>query len=254
MRRLEGKTAIVTGATSGIGCGIAELFASEGAAVVIGGRDEARGREVVNAIAARGGRAFFVAGNVAEVETSRRLVQAAIGEFGGLDVLVPNAAVLGIGSVLDLSIEAWKETLDINLTSVFCLVKMGAPEMLKRNGGSIVVTGSIAAFKAFPNHPAYCASKGALVPLVRQLAIDLAPRIRVNVICPGQVDTPLLHDSVSAFPHPDTILRETAARIPLKRFGTPKDLAQAALFLAGDESTWMTGTAITLDGGLMTGA
>lgn len=254
MGKLKGKTAIVTGGTSGIGRGMAERFAAEGASVVIGGRDAVRGKEVVGAIGAQGGRAIFVAGNVADVETNRRLVDAAIREFGGLDVLAPNAAVLGIGSVLELSIEAWKDTLDINLNAVFYLVKLAVPEMLKRQGGSIVVTGSIAAFKGFPNHPAYCASKGALVPLVRQLAIDLAPRIRINVLCPGQVDTPLLRDSVRAFPHPETIIREATERIPLKRLGTPGDVASAAVFLAGDESAWMTGTALTLDGGVMTGA
>ena len=253
MKKLDGKVAIVTGGTSGIGRGIAERFAVEGAAVVIGGRDAARGREVVGAVCARGGRAIFVAGDVADIETNQRLVDTAIRAFGGLDVLAPNAAVLGIGGILDLSIEAWQETLDVNLNAVFYLVKLAVPEMLQRHGGSIVVTGSIAAFKGFPNHPAYCASKGALVPLVRQLAIDLAPRIRINIVCPGQVDTPLLRDSVRAFPNPETIIREATARIPLKRLGTPDDIACAAVFLASDESSWMTGAALTLDGGVMTG-
>jgi NAD(P)-dependent dehydrogenase (short-subunit alcohol dehydrogenase family) len=253
MQRLAGRTAIVTGGTSGIGRGIAERFAAEGAAVVVGGRDAERGRETVDAIRAAGGRAVFVAGDVAEVESNRRLVEAAEREFGGLDVVAPNAAILGIGSLLEATIESWEKTIDVNLNSVFFLLKMAVPVMLRGKGGSIVVTGSIAAFKGFPNHPAYCASKGALVPLVRQLAIDLAPRIRINVICPGQVDTPLLHDSARAFPDPATILRETAERMPLKRFGTPEDIARAAVFLASDESSWMTGTALTLDGGVMTG-
>lgn len=251
--KLKNKTAIVTGATSGIGRSIAELFAREGASVVIGGRDEVRGQEVVRAITSRGGRAIFVSGNVAEVECNRRLVDAAVHEFGGVDLLAPNAAALGIGSIIDLPIETWRETLDINLNSVFYLIKLAVPEMLKRQGGSIVVTGSIAAFKAFPNHPAYCTSKGALVPMVRQLAIDLAPRIRINVLCPGQVDTPLLRDSVRAFPNPETIIKETADRIPMKRLGSSDDIAKAALFLACDDSSWMTGTALTLDGGVMTG-
>ena len=253
MGRLDGKTAIVTGGTSGIGRGMAERFAAEGAAVVVGGRDRAKGRAVVAAIRAAGGRAVFVAGDVARVATNRRLVAAAVRAFGGLDLVVANAAMLGLGSVRDLPLKVWRQTLETNLSSVFYLTQLALPELSKRPGASIVVIGSIAAFKAFPQHPAYCASKGALVPLVRQLAVDLAPHVRINVICPAQVDTPLLHDSVRAFPNPATIIAEATARIPLKRLGTPADIASAAVFLASDEASWLTGTALTLDGGVMTG-
>ncbi|OGV59341.1 MAG: oxidoreductase [Lentisphaerae bacterium RIFOXYC12_FULL_60_16] len=252
MNRLKGKTAIVTGGTSGMGRGIAELFAAEGAAVVIGGRDVDRGREVVDGITAAGGVATCVSGDIATVEANQALVDAAVKRFGGVDILVPNAGVLGIGGVKDSSIETWQQTIDINLNAVYYLIKLAVPHLLER-GGSIVVNGSIAAFKAFPNHPAYCASKGALVSLVRQLAIDLAPTIRVNILCPGQVDTPLLWDSAKAFPDPKTAVQDAIDRIPLKRLGTPEDIAKAVLFLASDESSWITGTALTIDGGLMTG-
>jgi len=252
MNRLKGKTAIVTGGTSGMGRGIAELFAAEGAAVVISGRDAGRGRDVVKAILSRGGRATFVAGDIASIATNRRLVETAMKRFGRIDILIPNAGILGIGGVKDAPLKVWQQTFDVNLNAVYYLIKLAVPHMLKR-GGNIVVNGSIAAFKAFPNHPAYCASKGALVALVRQLAIDLAPGIRVNILCPGQVDTPLLWDSAKAFPNPRTVVQEVAKRIPMKRLGTPEDIARAALFLASDDAAWITGTALTVDGGATTG-
>jgi NAD(P)-dependent dehydrogenase (short-subunit alcohol dehydrogenase family) len=253
MNKLKGKTAIITGGTSGMGRGIAELFAAEGACVVISGRDRDRGDEVVNGIVAKGGKAVFVAGDIAQVETNQRLVDTVLQQFGRVDILVPNAGVLGIGSVLEAPLEVWHRTLNINLNAVYYLIKLAAPHMLK-HGGSIVVNGSIASYKGFPNHPAYCASKGALVPLVRQLALDLAPKIRVNILCPGQVDTPLLWDSAKAFPDPQGAVQAVADRMPMKRLGTPEDVAKAALFLASDDASWITGSALTIDGGIMTGA
>jgi len=254
MYKLKNKTAIVTGGTSGIGRGIAELFAEEGASVVINGRNKIRGEKVTRGICSRGGRAIFVPGDVTDIETNQHLVNTAVSEFGCVNVLAMNAGMLGIGNISELSIETWKKTFDININAIFYLIKVAVPEMLKSKEGSIVVTGSLAAFRGFPNHTAYCASKGALVPLVRQLAIDLAPQIRVNTICPGQIDTPLLRNSVSAFPNPETIIQETIDRIPMKRLGSTKDIAKAAVFLACDDSSWMTGTALTLDGGLMAGS
>lgn len=252
MKRLEGKTAVVTGGTSGMGRGIAELFAAEGARVVIGGRDPDRGRAVTDAIAAAGGTAVFVAGDVAAVETNQRLVDTARQRFGGVHVLVPNAGMLGNGSVVDTPLEVWQRTIDVNLNAVYYLIKLAAPALLER-GGSIVVIGSIAAYKGFPKHPAYCASKGALVSLVRQLALDLAPTVRANILCPGQVDTPLLWDSAKAFPNPATVVAEVARKMPLGRLGTPADIARAALFLASDEAAWITGAALTIDGGVTAG-
>lgn len=253
MKKLEGKAAIVTGGTSGMGRGIAELFAAEGASVVIGGRNPERGQEVVDVISASGGAATFVAGDITTVEANQNLVDAAKEHFGGVDILVPNAGVLGNGSVLDAPLEVWRRTIDVNLNAVYYLIKLAAPVMLDGKGGSIVVNGSIAAHTGFPNHPAYCASKGALVSLVRQLAIDLGPTIRVNVLCPGQVDTPLLWESTKAFPDPEKVVREVAEKMPLKRIGTPEDVARAALFLASDDASWITGTALTIDGGITAG-
>ena len=251
MKKLENKVAIVTGATIGMGQAIAERFAREGAAVVCGGRDPERGKAVVDGIRSAGGRAELVTGNIGTYEANQALVACAKEAFGGLDILVPNAGILGIGSVTEVSLATWHETIATNLHAVFYLCRAGIPEMLARGGGAIVVNGSIAAMKAFPNHPAYCASKGALVPLVKQLALDYGPKIRANLMCPGPVDTPLLWDSAKAFPDPAVAVQNAGARTALKRLGLPADIANLALFLASDDSAWITGSAFTIDGGAL---
>ena len=228
-------------------------IAAEGAAVVIGGRNEKRGEETVRAIERGGGRAEFIAVDVTRLETHEVLVQKALATFGGIDIAVPNAGILGLGSVTEIPIETWHQTIATNLHGVFYLIRAAIPAMRKRGGGAIVVNGSIAAFKAFPNHPAYCASKGALAPLIKQIAIDYGPAIRINMICPGPVDTPLLRDSARAFPHPAQVVENVARGLPLKRLGSVQDAARAALFLASDDAAWITGTALTIDGGAMSG-
>ena len=142
----------------------------------------------------------------------------------------------------------------VNLDAVFYLLRAGLPAMQARGGGSVVIGGSIAALKGFPNHAAYCASKGALLALVRQVAIDYGPGIRINVLSPGPVDTPLIWDSASAFPDPARAVSDVAQKTLMKRLGSPDDIARAALFLASDDSGWTTGTSLTIDGGIMTGA
>ena len=254
MLRLEGKTAIVTGATSGMGRAVACLFAREGASIVCGGRDPERGAAVVAEIRSAAGRAQFVPGDVGDPENAERLVDEARRSFGGLDVAVACAGALGLGAASDLPIDVWKRTLSVNLDGVFCLLREALPAMRERGSGSFVVVSSIAAFKGFPNHAAYCASKGALVALVRQVAIDYGPAVRINALCPGPVDTPLIWDSAAAFPEPEKVVAAVAERTLMKRLGQPEDVARSALFLASNDSAWMTGTALTLDGGILTGA
>jgi len=249
MGKLDGRIAIVTGGTSGMGRGIAELFAREGASVIVGGRDTERGNEVIGIIRNNGGTAEFVPGDVTDIETNRALITRAVEAFGGVDILVPNAGLLGLASITELEPALWHETVATNLHAVYYLLHLGIPELQKRGGGVIVVNGSVAAFKVFPNHAAYCASKGALVALVKQVALDYGPSIRINLMCPGPVDTPLIHASAVAFPNPDEIIRETAEGVPMKRLGTPEDIAKAALFLASDDSSWITGATLAVDGG-----
>jgi NAD(P)-dependent dehydrogenase (short-subunit alcohol dehydrogenase family) len=254
MSKLEGKAAIVTGATSGMGRATALLFAREGASVLASGRDLDRGASLVGEIRRGGGRAEFVAGDVSRPETNERLVAECQRAFGGIDTAVCCAGMLGLGSAADVPVETWKQTLAVNLDAVFYLLRCLLPALQERGGGSIVVVGSIAAFKGFPNHAAYCASKGALVALVRQVAIDCGPKVRINMLCPGPVDTPLIWESAAAFPDPSRAVADVGKRTVLKRLGQPEDVARAALFLASSDSGWVTGTALTIDGGIMTGA
>lgn len=251
--KLAERVAIVTGGTSGMGSSIAELFAREGANVVIGGRNHARGIAVVGRIREGGGEAEFVPGDVVLPAASEALVDTAVERFGGVDILVANAGRLGLGSVTAISVESWRETIATNLDAVFYLLRAGIPKMLERGRGAVVVTGSIAAFKGFPNHAAYCASKGALVAFARQVSADFGPTIRVNVISPGPVDTPLIWDSARAFPDPASAVADAAAATLMKRLGSPEDVASAALFLASDDSAWITGTVLTVDGGRTVG-
>ena len=251
MGKLAGKVAIVTGATSGMGWGVAEIFAQEGAAIVAGGRNAVRGLALVDKLRSGGARAEFVAGDVATLDANQALVRAAVDRFGGVDTLVLSAGELGLGSVTDVALDTWHSTIGANLHAVFYLCRVAIPEMKRRGGGSIVVNGSIAAFKGFPNHAAYCASKGALVPLVKQMARDYGPAVRVNLMCPGPVDTPLIWDSAKAFPDPAKAVQDAADHTVQKRLGLPRDIANLALFLAADESSWMTGASVTIDGGAL---
>jgi len=248
VKKLENKVAIITGATSGMGKAIAVAFVINGAKVILSGRDETRG----NALSAElGDKAIFVAGDIREPTYNEHLVTSAITHFGRLDMLSINAGILGIGSVTDLSDELWKNTLDTNLTSIFYLSKYAIPELQKNEGSSILINASIAAYKSFPNHPAYCASKAGALALMRQMAVEYAPSIRVNAMCPGPVDTPLLWDSAKAFENPTKAVQNAANKSLLKRLGKPTDIANLALFLVSEDASWITGTAMTIDGGIL---
>jgi NAD(P)-dependent dehydrogenase (short-subunit alcohol dehydrogenase family) len=249
VKRLTGKTAIITGSTKGIGRGIAEYFAGEGAKVVISGRNEKLGTDAVQAIKEKGGEAMFIAADVSSRGDNENLFEAAKEQIGVPNILVLNAGMLGLGSLSDISPEDWHKTFEVNIHSLFYLLRVAIPEMKENGGGSIIVTGSLASQKGFPNHAAYCATKGAVESLVRQAAVDAAPAVRINMIAPGAIDTELYRSSAVAFPNPDTILDEVPGAIPMKRTGTPLDVAKAALFLASSESEWITGTVLTVDGG-----
>lgn len=250
--KLKEKSVIVTGATSGMGMAIAKIFVREGAKVILSGRDPERGLALEKELNLAGKNAVFVSGDISKPEVNDQLVKEAIHSFAKLDIIVTNAGNLGIGSVTDISLEDWDYTLATNLSAVFYLSRFAIPEMKKVGKGVILVNSSIAAFKSFPNHAAYCASKAALVALVKEMALDYGPEIRVNTICPGPVDTPLIWDSAKAFQDPNTIVQQTANNTLMKRLGKPEDIASLALFLVSEEASWITGSAFTIDGGILT--
>jgi len=244
----QGKVVIVTGATGGMGSAIAKALVQEGASVILNGRDEEKGNQLERALDKQ---AYFVGGDVSDPDTNKQLVQTAVSRFGRLDLVVTNAGTLGLGSVTDLNLRQWKETIDINLSSVYYLCHYAIPEMKKQDKGVVVINSSIAAFKSFPNHAAYCAGKAGLVALAKQMAADYGPSIRVNAICPGPVDTPLIWDSAKAFVNPEEIVQKTAKNTLMKRLGTPEDVASLVLFLLSDKASWITGSAFTIDGGIL---
>lgn len=247
MGRLESKTFIITGATSGMGRAAAKLFRTEGARLILSGRSLERGAELTEEL---GDGVVFHPGDVASDAVNRELVELAVETFGGLHGAVLNAGMLGLGSVTDVDPDTWRRTIDVNLSSAYYLARHGLPKLRESGGGSLVLNASIAATKCFPNHPAYCASKAALVALGRQMALDYAPEVRVNSICPGPVDTPLIWDSAKAFDDPDGAVRAAGESTLVGRLGEPEDFARLALFLAGPDSGWITGAAYTLDGGI----
>lgn len=234
-----------------MGAAIAKLFALEGAKVIVNGRNAGRGNRIIENIVETSGKAKFVQSDISTEEGNEFLFKETLNTYGGLDIVVTNAGFLGLGSVTEVAVDTWHQTINTNVNSIFYLLRLAIPEMLKRGGGNVIVNGSIAAFKSFPNHPAYCASKGALVPLIKQIALDYGPKIRANMICPGPIDTPLIWSSAAAFPDPDKAVDDAAKATLLQRLGTPEDVAKAALFLASDDSSFITGTSITVDGGIM---
>jgi NAD(P)-dependent dehydrogenase (short-subunit alcohol dehydrogenase family) len=250
MTRFQGRVAIVTGATSGMGQAVAKMLAQEGAMLVLSGRNVERGEQLQDELRVFNDNVRFCVGDVAALETNRQLVKTAIDEFGRLDLVNTNAGMLGLGSVTEVPLETWNETISTNFFSVFYLCRFAIPEMLKTGGVKVIVNASIAAQKCFPNHAAYGSSKAAVVALARQMAVDYGPDIRVNVICPGPVDTPFIWSSATAFEDPKSAVAEAADATLLGRLGTPEDIARLVLFLASDESSWMTGSSICIDGGL----
>lgn len=250
MNTLQGKTFIITGATSGMGKATAELFSTEGAQLVLSGRSRERGDELFASLRKDNPNIVIHYGDISLESTNRRLVELALDRFGCLDGFLCHAGTLGLGSVTEVSPETWRQTMAINLDAVYYLSHYGLPAMQRTGGGAIVLNASIAATKSFPNHAAYCASKAGLVAFGRQMARDYAPEVRVNVICPGPVDTPLIWSSAAAFPDPDQAVADAAANTLMKRLGKPEDVANLCLFLATSQSAWITGSVFTIDGGV----
>ena len=250
---LARKVAIVTGGASGIGRATALAFAAEGAWVTVTDLDGAAGQQVARAIVDRGGKAIVVEADVTQNAACRRAVEHTVATFGRLDVLFNNAGVIRRASVLDTSDADWDRMMAINVKGVFLMSKHAIPAMTE--GGSIVNTGSGWGLVGGPQAAAYCASKGAVVQLTRAMAIDHGPqRIRVNCVCPGDTDTPLLAREANQLGADAGRFFEEAATRPLGRIGTPEDIARAVLYLASDASAFVTGTTLVVDGGGLAGS
>jgi len=244
--RLEGKTAIVTGGGSGIGRATAELFAREGARIVVAEYDAEKGKDVVDSIVQSGGAATFIQVDVSVSHQVQQMIEATVDAYSRIDILFNNAGVLAFGTILDTEESTWDRVIEINLKGVYLCSKHAIPHMVAAGGGSIInMSSSTGAHDGNGNTAAYVASKGGVTLLTKCMAIDHAPDgIRVNAIAPGPTDTPMLRDNLT----PDA-LEEFMATFPAKRLGLPSELAQAALFLASDEASFVTGSILAVDGG-----
>ena len=252
--RLAGKNAIVTGAASGIGRETARRFAEEGAAVVCADLDESGVGTLCAEIAVQGGTALPLRVDITSEGDVVRLVEAALAARGTIEVLVNNAGVTILGGVAELSETAWRREIDINLTGAWRVSKALWPCFAARGGGAILSTASIAGVVAAPQDAAYVASKAGLIMLTRCMALDGASvGIRANCVCPGFVDTPMFEGFLAEQPAPAAARTRAAARTPLGRIGTPRDIADGFVYLASDDAAWITGTALVIDGGLTAG-
>jgi NAD(P)-dependent dehydrogenase (short-subunit alcohol dehydrogenase family) len=249
MKRLSGKVAIVTGASGGIGRETAKLFAREGAKVVVAARREKELEELVDEIVGEGGEAVSLAGDVQSEDYARALVALAMSRFGRLDVAFNNAGTLGeMGPTTGVSEAGWSATVSTNLTSAFLGAKHQIPEMLKQGGGSIIFTSTFVGYTfAFPGTAAYAASKAGLIGLTQALAAEYGPQgVRVNAVLPGAVDTDM-YRGMNNTPESQAFVSNLHA---LKRVAKPEELARSVLYLASDDSSFVTGTASLVDGGV----
>jgi NAD(P)-dependent dehydrogenase (short-subunit alcohol dehydrogenase family) len=250
-RRLRGKVAIVTGAASGIGRASAIVFAREGAKVVAADLNE-QGQQTVAAIEAEGHEAFFARVDVAKEADVRRMIDETISRWGRIDILFNNAGVVTVKPLEETTEDEWDRVMAINVKGAFLAIKHAVPHMRKNGGGAILNTGSIASFTGQLSTPVYSASKGAIALLTKSLALDYGrDHIRVNCICPGITDTPMLREHMGHGAEGEANIRSRLSRVPLGEILSPEDIARAALYLVSDDSIGITGILHVIDGGLI---
>lgn len=251
--RFKDKVAVVTGAATGIGGATADAFSAEGAAVVLSDVNESALQERTAKLRAAGGECLAVIADVSLPAAAQRIADEAVAAFGGVDCLVASAGIQTYGTVVSTDEDTWDRTLGVNAKGVYLAAKYCIPEMAKRGGGAIVTVASVQGLFSQPNVAAYAASKGAVIAMTRTMAIDhAADNIRANSICPGSIETPLLRFAAEqmAPADPDGAIKEWGGLHVLGRVGQPEEMAQVALFLCSDASSFVTGATIVADGGL----
>ncbi len=253
--QLAGKVALITGGASGIGRATALLFAREGAAIALADLNAHAGQRVADQITQSGGTAFFEPVDVTRAADCQLLVERAIREFGRIDILFNNAGIIRRATVLELSEDDWDRVMAVNVKSIYLLSREVIPHMQKAGGGTIVNTASGWGLAGGAKAAVYCASKGAVVLLTKAMAIDHGPQnIRVNCICPGDTDTGMLREEALQLGEENGRFLAQSAKRPLGRVGTPEEIAQAVLYLASGASSFVTGTALVVDGGGLAGS
>ncbi len=254
--RFEGKTAVVTGAATGIGEAVALAFGREGANVAVVDVNQEAAAGTLAAITAEGGTGITVIADVSQASDCERIAVEAVSAFGGIDYLVASAGIQTYGTVVDTDEDTWDRTLSVNLKGIYLAAKHCVPEMIKGGGGAIVNVASVQGLMSQPNVAAYAASKGAVIAMTRTMALDHAKdNIRVNSLCPGSIDTPLLRfaaDMISP-DDPAGAIVDWGKLHPLGRVGQPSEMAEVVLFLVSDAASFMTGAAVVADGGLTIG-
>lgn len=251
--RFKDKIAVVTGAATGIGGATADAFCAEGASVVLSDVNENALNERTERLRASGGNCLAVVADVSSPDEAQRIAREAASVFGGIDYLVASAGIQSYGTVVSTDEDTWDRTLDVNAKGVYLAAKYCIPEMAKRGGGAVVTVASVQGLFSQPNVAAYAASKGAVIAMTRTMAIDHAgDKIRANSICPGSIDTPLLRFAAEQMQPDDPAgaIKDWGGLHVLGRVGQPEEMAQVALFLCSDASSFVTGAAIVADGGL----
>jgi NAD(P)-dependent dehydrogenase (short-subunit alcohol dehydrogenase family) len=251
--QLKGKTALVTGGGKGLGAAIAKRFITEGAKVCISGRQQAALDETAGLLPS--GTMATCSGDVSKLEDVQRMIDTTMDFGGGIDILINNAGIDPAGSVVDLDPEVWRQVMDVNLTGPFLSMKVAIPHMIKAGGGSIINISSLGGLRCLPAMPAYASSKAGLIMLTKQAALDYGRhKIRCNVVCPGATRTKMLENSLRPLGEPlntdlDGVFDHITSTTPLRRVATPEEMTGICTYLAGDDSTFMTGAVLLIDGG-----
>jgi len=250
---LHGKVALITGGGQGIGSAIAQRFASDGAKICITGRSQAKLDSIAASLPA--GSATICAGDVSKYEDATRMVEKTVTFGGRIDVLVNNAGIDPGGSVADLDPAIWREVIEINLTGPFLMMKAAIPYMIKNGGGSIINIASLGGLRCLPGMPAYASSKAGLIMLTQQVALDYGQyKVRSNVVCPGGTRTAMTENSLGALRQVlntdlEGVFKVVSSGVPLRRFAAPDEITGICSYLAGDDSSFMTGSVLLIDGG-----